>query len=689
MQTEVQQKSGAETWIEKVFSTGLDTLQTPARMDQPFVQHPTVYRVMSAFARNVSRIPYEVFKGESDEAIKNHPVTKLLSKPNGRMHGNQIFEYTTLHMEHYGNSVWRLGEAVRSDNTGTKLPASIELLPPPALTPHQGTDGEIDYFEYRAQGRIERVSADQVLHFKHPSPYSDINGVSWLQAARTEFETDYFAQRWNRQFFINGAEPNGVLQPTGDHQVNDEDIEPLRAQWMEKHGGIRKAHAPAVLPTGLEYVKTGIGQREMDFAALRKGSRENVLVAAGMPPGMASIMEFANYANMQPQLRIFFELELMPRLSYIEGVLQADLLDRFAPGIVGKFKTEVIQALLEDLNIKADVATKLWSIGVPLTLINERLDLKLDLDDVEGADEPHLPPAGLFGVPEEPDGTEDDARPQKPPVDDEEPEEDALMPRGKRLVGEQMRSAVWRGLIASVRDLELKADSRYRDHLRSLRNDVLRRMGQIGAKGVAGNGRTKRLVESDIESLLFDLRAANEEVILLIEPIYRGAIKRGAETVSQQTGTSISLDFLDPAVVQILTNRRRSIKGTNERMREELRETIAEGVRAGEAEADVAERVRDYFNGERRNARTVARTEVHSSFSAARVVSMEQAGIERHEWLSSRDDVMRKDHEDEDKSVVLVGSRFPITGLAYPLEPGGAAAQVINCRCVTVPIVEG
>src|SRR5262249_40213903 len=152
--------------------------------------------------------------------------------------------------------------------------------------------------------------------------------------------------------------------PQGDFNISEPVAERLRQSWINKHSGVERAHAPDVLPRGLKPEKTGLGQKEMDFVQGRRFSRENTLSTAGVPPAIAGILEYANYANMMPQLRIFFPLELLPRLAYIEDVIQVDLLDKYKTGLDGHFKTAAIMALADEIGTKSDAAVKLSQIGV-------------------------------------------------------------------------------------------------------------------------------------------------------------------------------------------------------------------------------------------------------------------------------------------------------------------------------------
>jgi SPP1 gp7 family putative phage head morphogenesis protein len=185
---------------------------------------------------------------------------------------------------------------------------------------------------------------------------------------------------------------------------------------------------------------------------------------------------------------------------------------------------------------------------------------------------------------------------------------------------------------------------------------------------------------------LFDLDDANEESIVSLEPIWRASMSRGVDTVAEQAGVKIDFHFTDPRVQQLLANRRQDIRGVNERMLVELHEQMAEGLAQNETEEDLRRRVLDYFGGERANSRTVARTETFSAFSGGRFEGMREAEIKTHRWVTARDLRVRDTHAALEGERAMVGEPFR-NGLRFPLDPGGAAGETINCRCVTIPEV--
>jgi uncharacterized protein with gpF-like domain len=67
---------------------------------------------------------------------------------------------------------------------------------------------------------------------------------------------------------------------------------------------------------------------------------------------------------------------------------------------------------------------------------------------------------------------------------------------------------------------------------------------------------------------------------------------------------------------------------------------------------------------------------------------MERSGIAYKEWLTAKDDKVRAEHVRADGQVVAVDEPFTVDGekLTGPCDSRGSARNVINCRCVAIPV---
>lgn len=124
--------------------------------------------------------------------------------------------------------------------------------------------------------------------------------------------------------------------------------------------------------------------------------------------------------------------------------------------------------------------------------------------------------------------------------------------------------------------------------------------------------------------------------------------------------------------------------------REQLIETISEGLRAGEDVKGLISRVTDVYAGLKGyRATRIARTQVLQANNYAAVEAYRQSGVVvSKEWLTAQDERVREDHVAADGQVVKMGKKFSVGGeeLRQPGDPSGSAAQVVNCRCTVLPV---
>jgi hypothetical protein len=101
---------------------------------------------------------------------------------------------------------------------------------------------------------------------------------------------------------------------------------------------------------------------------------------------------------------------------------------------------------------------------------------------------------------------------------------------------------------------------------------------------------------------------------------------------------------------------------------------------------DTAELIRDSIEeaaGVRVNqAMTIARTEMGSVSSEARMDAYKENDVQYVEWSNAHDDKVRESHVAAgEQGAIQLGEKF-VNGLTMPNEPGAPASECINCRCV-------
>ena len=135
----------------------------------------------------------------------------------------------------------------------------------------------------------------------------------------------------------------------------------------------------------------------------------------------------------------------------------------------------------------------------------------------------------------------------------------------------------------------------------------------------------------------------------------------------------------------------------------EVGKLIDDALTGGWSIPDMQKAIEDLFDiMEPYRSERIARTEVIRASNAGSVDLYQEWGVKRHEWLSSQDSRTRgNDPKDEFDHVAMhgvvvdIGTPFMVPGqdgdeaLMFPGDPAGSAGNTIECRCTTLPIVEG
>jgi HK97 family phage portal protein len=154
-----------------------------------------------------------------------------------------------------------------------------------------------------------------------------MRGLGPVQSVLMDIDAARFSAAWNRQFFLNSAEPRGVVEVPGS--LDDNDFDEFQMRWAETHQGIAAAHKVAMLENGAKWVPNQSTVRDMDFVNLRSLARDVVREAFRAPKVMLGVSDDVNRANAQTGQEVFAAWGTVPRLDRKKDVLNNRLLPMF------------------------------------------------------------------------------------------------------------------------------------------------------------------------------------------------------------------------------------------------------------------------------------------------------------------------------------------------------------------------
>ena len=647
-------------------------------VNKPYEKSVSVYSVIKAISENISQVPFKVYKysGENKQAhgarqkmakikalenkeVESGPIYDLFQSPNPTVNRFQLWEFMSICLDIWGE--WFVLPS--EETTGAGVPAFLYTYPPNYWEPVIN-DGAWVGWKLDLAGKKRLYEFEQVLFDKNYNPYDQIRGLSALKPYGLTIETDYQARRYNRNFFYNDGTPPTVYST--DQHLSDDQYRRLRKQLIDSRKGTDNAHTALLLDGGITASNLGLNQRDIQFIEQLKLSIQDACMVFRVPKSEVSVFEDTNYATALASKRSFWESTLIPRMTRIE-----DEFNRWLRliGYEGYFDLTQVEALNYAMLERVDAAVKLYSLrALTFKEINDRLDFGFEEQPYHN-ELPSLYP-DLMGYNEDQDETGKAA-----PPDDSQ----------SKMIDYDRRTLIWKQAQNQTRGIESRMKREIRNYFHSVREKILN-------EAIKDYKTRDAVIKQKITDDTIDSAFDDDELRRASDKIIRISVDIGADSIQIGQTNPIEGQILDEQVRSIQMTRGEKVTAINDTARAEIRETVNrvtnDAIQEGLSEADTAARLVDELKAAFKNiesrARTIARTEVHGAFSQARHLAIQSTQPRSRMWISSRDGKVRPSHDIDGQ--LVSGAETYSNGLMYPLDPNGAAGEVINCRCIEYPV---
>lgn len=266
--------------------------------------------------------------------VVNHQALNVLARPaQVTYEGVTIPAFTRMQMMELAG-IWfeATGKAhlIIDRDPRSSIPLGLWPVPPTRMQPVGG--GPTNWLRgwiYTSPDGREQIPLDptDVLFLRSPDPEDLFGGCGALEAVLPQIEAIRSASDWNRNFFLNGARPDGVLQTDGE--LTDDQFDTLAERWRESHQGTARAHRIAVLENGVTYVPAQQSMRDMDFVQLMAGGGDRVRESIGVGKTMSGVSDDVNRANAQTAQEVYAAWLIRPRLNRWRDLFNGQFLALF------------------------------------------------------------------------------------------------------------------------------------------------------------------------------------------------------------------------------------------------------------------------------------------------------------------------------------------------------------------------
>lgn len=347
--------------------------------DEAAMKVGTVYSCVRIIAEDVGTLPVHVKmrdEGGGRQTLYNHPVAKVLRRPNPHMSGINFRRAMIASLELHGNAY-----AIIRERDKRGYPTRIDFADATQMSVVVGNE---DVYYVYGEGK-DLIPSRDVIHFKGYAP-DGIEGKSPIQLHRDMIENSINATRFSKNLYKNDLRSTAVFSLEGE--LSPEAYARTKTQLQEMY---RKASAradvPLVLEGGTKVNSLTITPEDAQFIATKLQNIDEIAAIFRVPPHKVGDWTRGTYSNnTQANLEYFTDC-VRPLLEMIEEELSQKLfLEAEQDSHYIKFNFKGL--LRTDINSQINNYRTMHNIGVLSP--NEIREME-DLAPYEGGDRRFVP----------------------------------------------------------------------------------------------------------------------------------------------------------------------------------------------------------------------------------------------------------------------------------------------------------
>lgn len=655
------------------------------KITKPFAQSVWLMRAIKFCTGPIAAVDLEFYaesatRDEEDETPIEDPLLDAFwARPAQRMSLCDFIEATGLWIKLAGESFWLLSDnaIVPFPEARSQAPDQMILVRPDRMKHVVERSMLVGWVFKDDAGNDHKLLPEQVIHLRNYNPYDNWRGLGEAEVANIAIDTDYLAGKFQQSLMRNNGDrgpyivaKNGIPDDAQRQQI----VNQLREKKELATRGIFKA---AFLTADIEVKDPTLTSPDAAWIASRIENRHEIFVAMGVPPSMADVAQSYSIGSASDWYRLINDTCIPLGKKISEGIEEATM-RIFKREVCAEFDWDEHPVMLQVRVERAATATAYWNMGAPLSMLNEVLSL--GLQEFPGWDQSYLPfsvsPAGSSEM--DPASDPSYQEPTAPP--------DPVQEMRRAIQARSGRSDKWRAHMRSRGATQKKYESAIGKQLFAARAEMLRKLESASA------GFSKSVMRGPTAAeIMFSLQAFEKGLIVSLRKVGTEALDVAGQQIYSELGLKDPWKTPDLKALEFVQGRENLIKDASQAIFDQIKASVTESIDQGSSADELANQIRDDFNGiSKGRAKTIALTETTAAYSYGRNEAMHKAGVEKKQWLASGLSNVRPTHQDADGQIVPLSEPFLVGDdeLMFPGDPNGSPSEVINCHCVTLPIID-
>ena len=624
-----------------------------------------------------------------DEVLDDHALKVLLDKPHDDFTRKQTLRLIGQYIPTVGESY------LLKIRNGLGVPAMLQPMPAQNVDPVIRKSLIASYTVRDGKGNVHTIPKSEVIRIWFPDPETLYESEGYIGPNAIVTDTLRFATEHLRSHYQNDATPIGMIKASNDATSDPEEFKRWQREYTQKYhrrGGTHRS-APAMLPAGWEWVEMAM-KSGADVTPLLEFLQSNQLMNFGTPQSILGRVVSGDRSSAETNDWVFDKHAVKPIADLVADALTNQLAVDFDDKIFVEFEKFVAED--KEFELKQEEQDLKLKVRSGQQVIEDRSG------DPDRAPWAEFPVGTIAEVPytgdEMESDTDDDATAfgELDEDDDTESDEDA----DRKAIVQHRRSSKarsqyfspaneWKRVIRRERKFRPRFERELKAIFNAQRKEALRNLDKIAADlGVAPEDRTRGAVPAEA---LFDVKAWDKMFTVKVEPIRKAAfMASGAEAIA---GIGVGTFEFTPVVAARLSKYGGTmIEQIQPTTLKRLQRALAVGAEEGQSIGTLTKSVNAAFGGRRRNAATIARTELLRASQDAQLEGFDQSGVvEWKQWNDNGDNDVRDSHYGSLIDIVKNDESFILANGARADFPGDGnldPSDSINCRCFLTPVFD-
>lgn len=653
-----------------------------------FRRNAVVRTCINTITSAVTEAPFQAYRRvvrggvEDYEHAAESGLQDVLESPNDRDPGIGLWERVLQHYLLGGNGVLR---KIRAGGPLSSVVGLTTISPGRLVKAITDSDGVPVAFDIRTSDNlalVERFPANDIVLIPDIDPLNEIFGLPRLLAAAQELEVDKSSSDYVQEILNNHGTPGLIIGV--DTGTREAEIDRAEEVLTEKFGPGRGRGKMAIASGARMIKEVGFNLKDLELPGVRIITGERICAIFGVDPmlvGLGSASKGSSSlsgAEHREARHKLFTQTIVPLQKRIKSYLDLQLAYEWGDYRVFPDYSEV-QALKPDRDALMKRGLTMAQAGA-----YSREEIR-----VETEHEAELPAGQVFFGPlslvesDSLGGMPEDAKSTK-----SEPAEYPLTFVAPTTWTKAQRDAAWKAWDQYARAWEprFKAEAlgllyNWADRIEAVTRQTLREKKQVTEESVLAWQEAMGVLEDEYHAAWFQrFKALTTEVTQVVGAGVAGEL-------------GVSFDLYDAIIQEWLDKRPNLLAGgVTDSTFAAIKDSIAEGMRAGEGTQALAGRVSSVFHegysrvlpsGKKiqvlsaaKRAVLIARTEASSVVNGASLAEVRASGLTMtKEWLTQGDDRVRPEHQAMDGETVGADEAFS-NGDDYP--------QSVNERCTLI-----